>query len=1039
MLKKISFLLLSLSLLAACSGGDVVVHPLASDSFDSTQTFKLNPLDSIATNATHKQTKSIPDNNGTAYDSLTVASADAASNGSALTFILPALAVQKNDISNYSRSEDADDWSDANSNQTVTVSRVSLPAMPFISFTFNDAGAISAATVYFADKTYMADSSTDISNKHLSANIMGDDIAGTTNITVDRRSGFFGFDTDHMVYISWSMSKRFSELSTSETSDSIYDHNGSMIAGIETAITPMQGIAQFIGKGGGIYGNRVTNYKTKFNVVADVDFSENIVSINMNATCKIVDCANEALNHLDFTVSELSFTAGAITAANVITDTDLSGRLDARFYGNAGDGANEFGGTFAMVANSGSDSGSYYYGAFGAERSNIFIKDNSHNINFDTPSFTQENVSIPQSNFGTEYTSLHEASNDADTPVDKPFVLKSLLVQKNHGTDYERPSSATDWSDVSIDQMATISRSASSALSLTFNDVGEISVVTAHFAANENYQADIGNNALSKTSLTGIIGNEAVSDADSTEMIADRSSDFFGFNSTAKYMVYVNWLAVKEFDDAVTESMQSMFSNEGMMIAGMETDVMNIPASGTLLFEGKGRGTYSNLDDNENYATRFTIKADVDFTALDVDVQTLGTLRCSDTSDISTCNIAVSALDFSATGLSFDDGTATAKNAISGAVKIGDLAGTIDARFYGSSGAEEFGGTFAMRDINRYYYGAFGGYDFGFANLATSGTASNPRVAVNHLTYDSFKAVSDGAINDAANKEITLPALAVHYTSIMSPASTTIERIARKGDDSPIVKLTFNSSGHISAARTYFADQSYGMAQSASDSKQIIHDNSVNDITTEVTLIGSATDFDLQLTRVKDATLAFAKNLMIYDFEPKYMMIGWWQIENAAGDRDAGSMVTGFKTSGTGTDGIPIKESAEFTGGSIGFYRSNSENFQTKSVITIDVDFIARTVALLSDETRECPINPDSCTIEKPELNFSTADDTAPKYNIGDNNISSVITTTENDNMLGRFDAHFYGDGAEEMGGTFIMKSVSDDQKYYMGAFITKR
>ncbi|MCH9843974.1 MAG: transferrin-binding protein-like solute binding protein [Alphaproteobacteria bacterium] len=1016
-------LALCLCLLTAC-GGDVEVKSLASAK--SNKNFNVNPLASIPTN--NPPATSIPeDTNSVAYSSLTAASADT-SNNVDKTFTLQALAVYKNDVSDYERGSGATNWDNAKIEQKVTLAHATSPVL---SLTFNPAGEMAAVTAYFASKTYQSVlTNGPISDTLLIGTIGASAATGATTTTMmaDRRADFFGFAPKYMVHVSWNLAKETHSLASTGTDDSIFEDDGSMIAGIETVTIPTIGTTDFSGKGKGKYGDIRTGYATIFDIVAKVDFARFITISSSNTmrcennSSQFGTCVQIAESALDFSGSTTNLTkeiSGSVVA------TDLFGRFNARFYGNIDGGANELGGTFAMVS-SGNDR--YYYGAFGGERANIFITGkNQFTIDALTVKQTlpdlRQGTNIPIDSSSIAYMSLTAASADSMNNASKTFILQGLAVHKDDSRQYNRASNAPNWDNANISRKITLPRITLPALSIGFAVTSEIEAVTAYFD-DKTYIANISSGTSSASKLSGIIGADSIgapTGASRTVMMADRSKDFFGYNLTSNYMVYVNWLSAKDLDVSMTGFTQDTYHNHGVMIAGMETNA-TIPTTGTLLFEGKGRGYYAN-NNGDDYATIFNMVADVDFTMSTVNLQTLSTMSCSDETNISTCTASADALDFTANGLSFlDSNTNMRVNAISGMASIGDLTGVVDARFYGEK-FEEFGGTFALRNSSSYYYGAFGGYNFGFTNVVTSGTITNPRPANSVSGYQSFDEVSAG--------DVTLPSVAVHYTK--TATTTNLERIATSGDDSSAVKITFDAGRNITTARTYFADQSYGLTPATATAKQIIHDNTMSDITAEVTLISTATNIDLQLTRA-DST--------IYGFEAKYVMIGWWRIENATGDRNDGNMVVGFETATSGLNGIPIEGNVTFTGGSIGVYNSDSEsqNFQTKSSIAVNVDFVTRKVNLTSNATFSC-VTINNCATAMPALNFSTADNTAPKYETGKNNISAAIVTTDGgmpSRLKGRFDARFYGNNAAELGGTFIMQSADED-KYYMGSFITNR
>ena len=81
-----------------------------------------------------------------------------------------------------------------------------------------------------------------------------------------------------------------------------YNASGATLAGIETAggdITANASL-RFAGKGAGVYGNVRGQYKTVFDMVANVDIgTRNITLTSSNTVCPEFDCGTNA-TYLDF-------------------------------------------------------------------------------------------------------------------------------------------------------------------------------------------------------------------------------------------------------------------------------------------------------------------------------------------------------------------------------------------------------------------------------------------------------------------------------------------------------------------------------------------------------------------------------------------------------------------------------------------------------------------------------------------------------------------------------------------------------------------
>ncbi len=1008
--KTILLLPLCLCLLTACSS-EVTVDSLAAA--NSNKQFKVNTLESINTSEA-PDVSIAEDNNDEEYPSFTAASADKTNTNDKI-FTLQALAVQKNDVSDYERRSGTSNWNSAKIKQVVTLAQATEPVL---SLSLNADGYIAAATIYFADKTYQSVTTNGPISESALIGTIGEGAtanATTTMIMADRKNIFGLIDgdgnsitSDYMVYVGWNMAKEFHSLASTGTQDSIFEDDGVMVAGIETdnSDIPPIGEASFNGKGRGEYGDKRTSYTTIFDVSAKVNFASSI-TISSSNTMRCEDNSSQFSECTQMPEATLDF-SGATT--NLIRElrgsieaTDLFGGFNARFYGPT---AEELGGTFAMVSSGGDR---YYYGAFGGKRGNIFIAGANQ---FAIASLINRVTDSQKSADNASYSSLTAASDGASGTE---LTLKGLAIHKDDSKTHNRVNMGTAWDNANINQQVSLTRASSPLLSLSFNATKNIETLTAYFA-DKTYIADISGGTSSAFALSGVIGStsaEVPADA-TTKLMADRSKDIFGYNLTANYMLYVDWVVEKTLvDEGLT---QSSFRNHGVMIAGMETNAV-IPTTGTLVFEGKGRGFYGDL--NNIYATIFNMIANVDFVTATIDLQTLSTVSCT-SENISTCTVPASALDFSANDLSFDNGSGTAINVITdNMVATNNLTGTIDARFYGGD-FEEFGGTFTLTNSNSYYYGAFGGYNFGFPNIAISRTTNDDLGG-----YQSFDDASDAADTANADKTIILPAVAVSYAT--DGTTTDPSRFAETGDTSPAIKLTFDMNGDISAATTYVASQSIDiiMPTTPLDSEKV----------KGMVMVGADTS-NLEFTRIADTT---------FSFSPEYMMIGWWETTNGS-NSNSGSMVVGFETAGTGIDSILTEGNANFTGNSSGFYHSASNNFLTKSNITVNVDFTKRIVGVTSDTT-QCNDTATICnaavaaSITMSDLDFNTADAIAPKYDAGTNNISGAIITTGTDvasRLKGKFDARFYGKNAAELGGTFIMQSADED-KFYRGAFITKR
>ena len=180
---------------------------------------------------------------------------------------MKALSVYKDDRTDYTSApnRDAQEYGDAT--DSVSLARVSNASALL---TFNADGNISGVTVNLKDNIYTAAiANPDSSETVTTAFTTGAGDATTANISVNRSSDLFGFDSDYMAYIDWDLTKPAGV-------GSIYDMSGSMIAGLETESFTLTDEYTFGGKGRGTYDNLdddTPSYQTIFDVTATVDFT----------------------------------------------------------------------------------------------------------------------------------------------------------------------------------------------------------------------------------------------------------------------------------------------------------------------------------------------------------------------------------------------------------------------------------------------------------------------------------------------------------------------------------------------------------------------------------------------------------------------------------------------------------------------------------------------------------------------------------------------------------------------------------------------
>ncbi len=627
--------------------------------------FSLNTVSAVATNAAASLTSN------PSFNSLNQ------------TITLPALAIERHDITEYQRAIGATDWQDINIIRTITVTDI---ISPVLSLELDGSGNIETVIAYFADNSYFA-LSENLSQQGFSNSISdgASDGADSKYIQVDKRDDAFGFTTQYMARIEWTLSRDERVLTATNPEDNIYDTVGVMVAGIETdaSALPSSDIIAFQGEGQGEYGEEEKKYQTVFDVIAHINFTTNLATIYSSKTmqCTDNDCKIGAGN-LDFRATNLSFSKNnlAVNAINgvlfLIGDTSLTGNISARFYGP---NADELGGTFALTEKN----ERYYFGTFGGENTGI-VDDKDYDVNDADEDGNDDNGLPPIAttlNATIDYDGYDSLDEASAALTANTLTLPALAVQRHTGTSpnlqrFTKPSNESPF------------------LSLSFDGSGFIAAATASFE-NTPYTLTGGMPASSAilsgaTNVTATTNNMRVIRADSA-----RLGSF-----TPKYMAYVTWQLENNLG----------VDSDGYMVAGIETastGIDSIPTEGITIFQGKGIGTYKSSSGTTHAAVKFDARAKVNFTNQTVAVS--GT----NTSCVAACGLTANAL----LNLEFDTSNNISSkyrkeaNVIGGTIENADatMQGRFDARFYGKN-AIELGGTFIMKndDNSSYYLGAFG-------------------------------------------------------------------------------------------------------------------------------------------------------------------------------------------------------------------------------------------------------------------------------------------------------------------------------------------
>ncbi|MCH9852150.1 MAG: hypothetical protein K0U45_01455, partial [Alphaproteobacteria bacterium] len=940
------------------------------------------------------------------------------------TFTMNALAVYKDDAIIYTRAPKRE-WSTyADTAPVTSIVRLtgSVASLTFV------AGNVSGVTAYLNDATYTANNA--------------------DTIDVERGMDFFGFDSNYMAYIGWNLKKNESALDSGshDLIDNTYSRTGSMIAGIETVVGDMPDFGEqveFTGKGRGFFSNRTESYTTIFDVTATVDFIGNNVKIKSSGTCEMVanaDCADEGAHRKDVLNFSTGFVAIPYISNNIsdnVTTTDeedrtvLSGTLDARFYGYVGA---EFGGTFAM-SDSTVNSESYYYGAFGAERETLI------NVAFDTKQIdAPARLNIPYIVSAPDI-SLYHAIMNIDGTEDRLFTMRALAVNAIDITDYVRaPGEA--WNNSDRDKNVELARIENSYASLTIDENGKLSNISIGAKNNLVYTAN--SSDLNSDTLSGEIDSEF----NIKTITISRDASLFGFAATD--MVYIDW-EISEALLATDTKVNDVEKRHGMMIAGIETDFARIPIINpagldSVMFTGKGRGFYGDIAADTGFHTVFDVTAIVDFVDKDVTMSSDNTCEIIENAD---CGVGganrKAGLDFSTDGFIYS-ANAISVDADAGA-NAGALTGRLDARFYGDGG-HKLGGTFALSNADGYYYGAFGTqrlafisqFNFNSALQNPSGLASviNTEIGKNdsHLSLHAV-AISDGTNSFAMNALAVYQDNNTQYVRVPNKDWNTADtnqkvNIGRVSDVG--ASVTFNADGNISSVTTYLPSNSY------------INNNaySVNIASPESGAIMVEENIDIGTpNNAISAVMTLHRGEGFFGFNSYYMAYIDWQVARKFADLGDGTIdksydYSGAMLAGIETDILPSTGTFDFTGKGRGFYHNSKTGIggQTRYDVTANVVFGSGNVTINSSGTVRCDDAEDisTCSSNHNIGEFSTG--SSPISYTG-NNMSDIVTVNiGSNNLTGTLDARFYGEVAQELGGTFAM---SDNTYYYYGAFGTQR
>ncbi len=1007
----------------------------------------------------------------TSYASIT----DLVDSGDGSEFVMNSLSVYTSDITTYQRAPNRS-WlasdgivAEADTNKEVSIAMLTGSSA---SIGFDSSKNIKSVTAYLDGNNYTAIIDTPVSgtkvvdatialrNGELRAHEDNADFSPSiATISVDRSSDFFGFDTEYMMHISWHIAKEADSLNADSTvlSDDINDNLGIMLAGIEVAGNdiPKGGLSiDFVGKGKGRYvdGNDKV-YQTVFDAKANVNFLARRVLFSTENSCATfqtdgeASACNEGVEiDLDIIQTTLEYQSRKNNiSGTTVTTTDLlmAGRADARFYG---DKSREFGGTFSLT-----NDNSYYYGAFGGFRITGIVTaftfiDDIVDIDVDPQ---QATLIAKKSDTITPYNSLAEAANDASHAANKEFTLPALSVYINSSSVRTRVAGQS-WSTADGSQAASLNRVNGSAASITFNDNGYISGASVYLK-DETYTASIDSPA-SSSNFSATITTD-VADSTSATLNIDRSADFFGVGNGLNYVAYISWDIEKEENELSNLTLESSEYNiDGAMIAGMEVAATDMAAfttavgSNIVTFRGAGRGYYGEQQSDNNVRTIFDVEATVKFNNKTVTLESADTYLCYSASD-DAC-VQTTSLNFVALNLGFKNQDETINNTISGNMNAGTLTGKVDARFYGDSNVQELAGTFALKNDDDYYYGAFGAhrdhvaaigapiyYDTTVANIdipvADRESRGESIAGTPYSLLTAFNESKSG--NQAKTRGYVLEGISVSKQDATHYYRTADQlwSDAYREKEVTLSQIT-GSFGRIN----FYSEYITKFTAIFGDGKE--YNSETNG--------GSATaSGNISTSGGYNGTLSVTRDAADFGFFTEFMFALDWNVDTPNGNLDNGSdrlaetrtndigfMVAGMETNGENIYTSTYKDDYRFTGKGRGVYSNDSQNTSVKFDVTADVNFNTRNITLASTNTA-CVA--ESCTgvpLSESRMDFSGT----LNYDVDSNVITGGVVSTL---FTGEADARFYGDyqgnSFREFGGTFAMTHNSQATEYYYGYF----
>ncbi len=854
-----------------------------------------------------------------------------------------------------------------------------------------------------------------------------------SNLTVEKPTTF-GFVAQYMAYIRWSVTKEESDIWKDSNSGEAYTIDGYMVSGFETEHNsvagatdgdrrddmPEIGTAEFVGAGMGTYHTESgKGYRTRFDSTATVDFALATVGLNLTGT----KCVTGLGNCVDITTGDNGLLAGLNISNAMLTYTKggnkilvdsvstvgavggiaaMSGTVDARFYGQnrVGEGnqnaAKEFGGAFSFR-----DGDRSYIGIFGMQQ--------------EEPSYTASMV-----NTGTSVTVPNQSLSGLTSfsTITSEAAVTSLQA-----------ASIVQITKNSTNETIINDNISGGAIDYYYNGTSFAATSLTLYLADKKYDVTGGTNdgstSIAGTTVTTNTGQAPVS------LNLDRT----GFGFTANYMARLDW----KF--AGTD-----YGTAGFGIAGFETagNLIPVSASDNAMFKGKGKGRYSDIDDDID--TEFDMIANADFAARTVAVtgthtstghaylNFTGTLGYALSTNALTTDSANGGVAFTTTG----DGD----NA--------SMSGTASARFYGATGAGELGGTFNLINDDAGYVGWFGAEMLGNHDVVVDN--ANITTALISAHTQTISPIATHATIDAANNSlatITMNALGVYandnadYTLLADKAWGDMEH--------------YNSDRTVKVARLAGAAASVTFTTNISTISLYLNDGSEKTYTTTdgtATLGNSLVGANITTGAPSDSETATvnlyrgAEANSIFDFTSSNIAYIEWHIKKDADvtTSNTGTSADGYDISGLMVTGVQTAD-ANITNSGIGYFAGKGRGYvnlngstpSRKGIvfdITVNVNFANTSLTLASTNSMQCTnATFSSCNAGNDTYNFES--DGAISYAGMGNNISGAIkASTSSSSFAGQADARFYGtdtNASTEFAGSFAMND--DDNNQYYGVF----